>query len=372
VNQEIDLQDALQASLANAATGAALYRLIAYPVARPPRELAEFLARFHEVAPEGAAAIIEGLVSDGWLLETGDRNGSLRVLPDGPLLARLQGILNVPPDVLEIAVASSRERTGHWQFRNLGEVKSSTSQFSTWVSAISSAEREVIVWVMASMYDTVAEQLQVAASRNSVSVRVLIGSRHDVSKHRTPAEGKRAEQAGHRWGEMARGVSNFEVRKTTTSVDLVGAGSTLIDGRIWRFTVYEDDRERGTDGQMIEVASIAKRSHVNLVALYEVAFEDAWRRSVAIPTGSWFRRLLQRTRNAMRWVTPLLLIGLGVGLIALVTLARPQQLPESLTLVGGVIAQVVAGGLFVLAGNQLRERWRLRAAARRRARRDVP
>lgn len=320
---EIALRNFLNSRLAIDTTStAAIARLIAYPISRPTSEFKYYLQRFPEIPVAKIDAIITELQTAGYL--------EWKTIPRG--IQYLQISSNIE-HLLETAMPSTADqadlaskiaavraaRRNTWTVHNLGPLRDDESLFETWIDAINSSRRSVVIWVMSSAYPEVLAAVN-AAARRGLDISVLIGSPAFVGKLRGNDEGQRAFRSGLSWASALKSYPTAEVRWATSLDDLSGAGSSLIDGQLLRYTIYDPLAEQGTSGSMLEVYSQQQRHNVNLMRIYSAVFDAAWARGTPIRISGirgWLNQklnasvILARFGKAVSWFVFSVLLFLG-------------------------------------------------------------
>ena len=306
-----------------AAAAKVLIRLATAPVVRPKRELVDHLARYPEMANENVAGAVDEL--EARRLLTSAETGPISVLS---LTSDWQRQLCEEYGWPDMNRRSLARRIGKlkpprsWSLKDLGPVVASSQQYPSWIEAIHSAHQEVVVWTMSSAYPEVVQACQERASRG-VSVRILLGAAAAVQELRGPEEAGRATRSLRLWLEAAKQNNSMEVRTVHHTIDLNGAGSTLIDGKIMRLTVYDYKREAGSQGSMIEVRAQDRAHAVNLISAYGGMLDVAWgraRQEIPAPfrsprrLGKWIWARLQGG-DLVRWTLSTVLLFCGVPIL---------------------------------------------------------
>lgn len=320
---EIALRNFLDSRLPLASVStSAIVRLIAYPVSRPMAEFKYYLQRFPEIPVAQIDAIVVELQAHGYL--------EWKALPRGihyiQIASNIEHLLGaaMPSAVdqtdLAAKIAAVRDaRRNAWTVHNLGPLRDNESLFESWIDAINSSRRSIVIWVMSSAYPEILAAVA-AAARRGLDISVLIGSPAFVGKLRGNDEGQRAFRSGLSWASALENYPNAEVRWATSLDDLSGAGSSLIDGQLLRYTIYDPLAEQGTSGSMLEVYSQQQRHNVNLMRIYSAVFDAAWARGALIRISGlrgWLNRrlnasvILARFGKAVYWLVAAALLFAG-------------------------------------------------------------
>jgi hypothetical protein len=350
--------------------------LITAPMFRPQTELEDYLRRFPEIESAKVSESIEQLLGSQLLTST-EASPGIAVIAISPMwMDKLSEAIGVKPRDLQTMARLVKKALPNrtWSLDNLGDVSGNNSQYLTWIAAIRGAKHEVIIWTMSSAYPEVLKAVSECASR-SVAVRILVGSRDAVGELRGPGQADRAVSATLAWQQLSQEYDAVQVRVAVESGDLAGCGSTLIDRQVFRFTVYDYQREAGSSGQMLSIVSHQRGHSMNLISAYESLFEDSWARSQPVRKGrldwrGWLsvaRWRVQRGRSRL-WL-------LGSAILFCAFPVAESKSPEFATHVwfsassemakAAAAATLVLGAQAVLGARSERHRLRTRKARER-------
>lgn len=280
-------------------SAAAFSHLLLSPIARPKGELVHHLTRYADLREESLPDAIDRLVEASLIVQYRTSGMDfMQVNPDWSTIVSQGTATPVLELEQQLAVAKGKLVAAGWSLSDLGAIAGNREQYLSWVESIRGAKIEIVIWTMSSAYPEVLRAVGEASARG-VPVCVLLGSYHDVNLIRGPAEAARARQSAHAWAELAEIRDSLDIRTTTRENDLCGAGSTLIDRKLMRFTVYDFRRQTGSSGRMIEIHSNYSAHSVNLVAAYEALFAEAWPRSNPHVRHPW--KSARRLRKWLGW-----------------------------------------------------------------------
>lgn len=290
-----DLKRELRKSGLTASAVGAITHLLVQPMDRPEDELSIFLLRFRDPDLSSGAvckAALQELTREG-LLRVDEKPGGLIYLrTPHDVVKNLATRCEVSPERIEGLVSAAKRNLG-WQIELIPHGGTSIG-FTSWISALEHAKDKIDIWVTASSYDSLIPIIQ-RKTDQGVIVRIMTGDPAVVARLRGRSEREHALNAIEKWRSLAKITSgNIEVRAIRRMADLGLAGSSLIDEKVLRITVFSPSHERGSDGKLLAITAESAAQSPNLINLYSERFEIAWRRARRFGVHS-LRRIISTT-----------------------------------------------------------------------------
>jgi len=267
-------------------------RLLTNPMDRPLTELSHFLRRFPEIAEMSSESQEAGLASllARQLITRDQKSDGAEYLRVSNRL-QISNLLGIDDDNLSLLIAKAQAKPS-WDASIMMHAGSSVP-LTSWLEMLRGASDSIDLCIFASAYETVTP-IVTRAAQSGVRVRVLVGDPNLVAQVRGGRERGPASEALATWQSLRKSAglsaSHFTVRSIRRHEDLRITGSSLIDKKILRFTIFDPENERGSEGKLLEVASQRPGAAVNLTRIYQTQFDTAWKRARRFGRDSISRR----------------------------------------------------------------------------------
>lgn len=276
-----DLRRILISSGLSASEAKILTRLLTTPMDRPRTELINYFRRFSEIADMSSESQEVGLAS---LLERQLIIRDQKLDGDEYLhissCQQISSLLGVDVEELELRIAEA-QRALSWQ-ASIMDHSGSSIPLTSWLEMLMEASSSIDLCIFASAYEVVTP-IVMRAAQSGVRVRVLVGDPNLVAQVRGGRERGPASKALATWLSLRKssgpGATLIAVRSIKRREDLAITGSSLIDKKILRFTIFNPETERGSEGKLLAVVSEQRESSLNLIRIYQTAFDKAWERA---------------------------------------------------------------------------------------------
>ena len=296
--------------------------------ARPEAELIEILRQYPGLESVGSArGAVAALKGNGWItsvtaygVELTQQAPDLRKLiakkiGDPAVADRLLGMRATLEPFVTVVGPMSDERV-----------------YVTFMDLLRNAQQEICLPMLATKpYPETVNILRDRAGAG-VRVRMLLGSPALVARWRGEPMRSIAEQRIPEWKQAFSGLRRAEIRIAHSPQDMETASGALIDGNVARLDIYDPYTQRSLEGVMVELISPPGRA-LNIVKLFQRAFDEAWARSYTL--GRWAKPRWVLHRWWKLW--------LGAVILAAGFLPVPLQYWSQIMLgiSGGVLAPII-------------------------------
>jgi hypothetical protein len=181
--------------------------------------------------------------------------------------------------------------------------------YVTFMDLLRNAQREICLPMLATTPYLETVTILRDRARAGIRVRILLGAPSLVARWRGESMRSIAEQRILEWKREFAELATVQIRISRIARDMEIATCALVDGCVARLDIYDPYTQRSLEGVMVELVSPPGRS-LNIVKLFQRAFDSAWGRSYT--TGRWAkpRWVLQRW-----WKVWLGTVILAIGLI---------------------------------------------------------
>lgn len=275
--QEIDIVDALSHKGVPRETATLAVVMWARRHIRPEAELLELISNYPSLdhIDLRRRALVDARAR-AWVIDVPSRFGGSAIIQASPDLVGSLGALI--PDRWHQLQQIRRDQTSVRILGHMGEHE----VFDSFSTRLGEARSDIALPAIMTTHQLSAVEVLKARAQAGVKVRLLLATADLAGDIRGANMIVTAKNRLKGWKRNAKGQRNFEVRVTRHRDDLRDASSMLIDGRLLRYDIYDDEVERSTDGVMIEVG---RSGPTNLSRMFRDRFEDAWLR--ARPLGFW-------------------------------------------------------------------------------------
>jgi hypothetical protein len=273
--------------------------------ARPEDELIEILRQYPGLeSMEAARRAVSSLKKTGWIISV--MSYGVKLVQQAPdlrtLIADRIGAPAAADRLLEM-------RASLEPFVNVVGPMSDERVYVTFMDLLRNAQREICLPMLATT--PYLETVTILRDRATagIRVRIILGAPSLVARWRGESMRSIAQQRILEWKREFSEFASVQIRISRIARDMEIATCALVDGRVARLDIYDPYTQRSLEGVMVELISPPGRS-LNIVNLFQRAFDSAWGRSYT--TGRWAKLqwVLQRW-----WKVWLGVVILAIGLI---------------------------------------------------------
>lgn len=275
--------------------------------ARPEHELIEILRQYPGLESfETAKRAVLNLKKRGWI--TSIMSYGVKLAQQSPelrtLIAKKIGDPTVADRLLEL-------RASLEPFITVVGPMSDERVYVTFMDLLRNAQREICLPMLATTpYHETVTILRDRA-RAGVRVRILLGAPSLVARWRGEPMKSIAVKRISDWKHELSGLPSVRIRISHSAHAMEIASCALVDSYVARLDIYDPYTQRSLEGVMVELVSPPGMS-LNIVKLFQRAFDSAWTRSYTVGRWAKLRWVLQRW-----WKVWLGIAALAAGFISI-------------------------------------------------------